>query len=181
LSPAVSIAVLTLLAVLLVMAGEAALSAFNERVLRARGAVDSSASGAAGRDENVRLHAWMSWLYPGCFAAMAIEGAVMGPASARVLTAGLALFGLSKALKMWVISTLGVRWTFRILVLPGAPLITRGPYRLMRHPNYLAIIGELIGVAMIVAAPVTGTLAVLGYGALLRRKMAIEDRALGRQ
>lgn len=180
-NPAVSIAVLTLLAVLLVMAGEAALSTFNERVLRARGAVGSADGAAAGRDEDERLHAWMAGLYPGCFVAMAIEGAVMGPAPARVLAAGLAVLGLSKALKMWVISTLGVRWTFRILVLPGAPLVTRGPYVLLRHPNYLAIIGELIGVAMIVSAPVTGTLAVFGYGALLRRKIAIEDRALGRQ
>lgn len=180
-SPAVSIALLTLFAVLLIMAGEAALSAFNERVLRARGAVGVAEEHSASGDEDERLHAWMSWLYPGCFVAMAIEGAFVGPAPARVLAAGLAVLGLSKALKMWVISTLGVRWTFRILVLPGTPRITRGPYALLRHPNYLAIIGELIGVAMTVAAPVTGTLAVAGYGALLRRKITLEERALRRQ
>jgi isoprenylcysteine carboxyl methyltransferase (ICMT) family protein YpbQ len=52
---------------------------------------------------------------------------------------------------------------------------------LTRHPNYIAVMGELVGVAMIVWAPVTGTLSVIGYGLLLRRKIAVEDRALGRQ
>jgi isoprenylcysteine carboxyl methyltransferase (ICMT) family protein YpbQ len=51
----------------------------------------------------------------------------------------------------------------------------------VRHPNYLAILGEMIGVAMIVGAPVTGVISVVAYGALLRRKIAVEDRALGRQ
>jgi methyltransferase len=174
--PSLAIAVLTLLAVLLIMGGEAALSAFNERVLRARGAV-----GGAYGDDDERLHRTMAWAYPACFIAMASEGALLGPAPPRVLAAGLALFGLSKALKMWVISTLGVRWTFRILTLPDVPLIRRGPYALMRHPNYAAVLGELLAVAMIVGAPVSGALALIGYGALLRRKMAIEDRVLGRQ
>ena len=167
----VSVSVLTLVAVLLIMGGEAAVSAFNERVLRARGAVSAVGDPMAS----------LMWAYPACFVAMAVEGALFGPASPRVLTIGLALFGLSKALKMWVISTLGVRWTFRVLVLPGLPPVNHGPYALMRHPNYLAVIGELVGVAMIVGAPVAGTASVIGYGLLLRRKIAVEDRALGRQ
>lgn len=166
-----SVAALTLLAVLLIMGGEAALSAFNERVLRAKGAV-------APADDVLTP---MMWAYPACFIAMAVEGALFGPSPRNLLAGGLVLFGLSKALKLWVISTLGVRWTFRVLVLPDTKPITRGPYAVARHPNYLAIIGEIIGVAMIVGAPVTGAIAVVVYGALLRRKIAIEDRALGRQ
>ena len=167
----VSVSVLTLVAVLLILGGEAAVSAFNERVLRARGAVPAA-------DDPMGM---MMWAYPVCFVAMAIEGALFGPAPRSVLTMGLALFGLSKALKMWVISTLGVRWTFRVLVLPGLPPITHGPYALIRHPNYLAVMGEFVGVAMIVWAPVAGIASVIGYGLLLRRKIAVEDRALGRQ
>jgi methyltransferase len=91
------------------------------------------------------------------------------------------VFGISKALKMWVISTLGVRWTFRVLVLPGAPLISRGPYAIMRHPNYVAVLGEIIGFAMIVGAPFTGAAALIVYGVLLKRKISVEDRALGRK
>jgi methyltransferase len=168
---AISIAGVTLAAVLLMMMGEAALSAFNERTLRARGAIEPS--GDVLRP--------MRWAYPISFVAMAAEGALFGPAPPNVLAAGLVLFGLSKALKMSTIRALGVRWTFRVLVLPEAPLITSGPYRLMRHPNYVAVIGEFIAVALIVRAPVTGLLAVVLYGGLLRRKIAVEDRALGRQ
>jgi len=165
------IAVVTLIGVVLIMLGEAALSSHNERVLLARGAsaVDDGVLGT------------MQWAYPASFVAMAIEGALTGPSSPDLLAVGLAVLGLSKALKIWTISTLGVRWTFRILVVPDAPVATHGPYGVMHHPNYVAVLGEMVGVALIVWAPVTGVLALVGYGALLRRKIAVEDRALGRQ
>ena len=168
---ALTIALVTLVAVLLIMIGETVLSSFNERLLRARGAteVDDPVLGM------------MQWAYPASFAAMAIEGALTGPSSPNLLSIGLALFGVSKALKIWTITTLGVRWTFRILVLPDVPPVSHGPYALLRHPNYVAILGELISVALIVWAPLAGAIAIVGYGALLRRKIAVEDRALGRQ
>ena len=162
---------MTLVAVLLVMLGEAVLAAHNERVLRAKGAVEPSGD----------VYATMRWAYPSCFAAMAIEGALTGPSPSQVLAAGFAVFGLSKALKLWAMSTLGVRWTFRVLVLPGHSLIERGPYALIRHPNYVAVIGELLGVALTVWAPLTGVTAVIGFGALIRRRIAVEERALGRE
>jgi methyltransferase len=168
---ALSIAAATLLAVLLVMAGEAALAAHNEHVLRRRGAIEPEGD----------VYSTMRWAYPACFVVMGIEGASTGPASPNVLVIGLAAFGISKALKLWAISTLGVRWTFRVLVLPAAPLIHSGPYRVLRHPNYLAVVGELVGFAAIVWAPVTGTLALLGFGSLLLRRIAVEDRALGKE
>lgn len=167
----ITIALVTLIAALLVMGGEAVLSRFNERLLRQRGA----------RDVEGDVYATMQWAYPVCFVAMTIEGAVTGPAPARVLAAGLAVFGLAKALKLWTIGSLGYRWSFKLLVLPGAPLVSAGPYRFLRHPNYLAVAGELAGFALTVWAPVTGTLALLGFGALMRRRIGIEDRALGRQ
>ena len=166
-----AIAVLTLLAVLLVMLGENVLSSHNERVLRARGAVEPDGD----------VYKTMRFAYPLCFVAMALEGALMGPASPDRLAAGFAVFGLAKALKVWAISSLGVRWTFRVLVLPGEPLIARGPYALIRHPNYIAVLGELVGMALIVSAPVTGVLSLLAFGSLMWRRIAVEDRALGRQ
>lgn len=170
-SPSIVIVALTLLAVLLIMLGEAALSAHNERVLRQRGAVEPVGD----------VYAMMRWAYPACFIVMAIEGAIGGPATADMMTVGLAVFGFAKALKMWAISALGVRWTFRVLVIPDAALITGGPYRFLRHPNYVAVIGEIIGVGLIVRAPMTGLLALAGFGCLLIRRIAVEDRALGRQ
>ena len=168
---AATIALLMLVAIVLVMIGETVLSVHNERVLRQRGAIEPPGD----------VYATMRWAYPACFVVMAIEGALSGPASRNVLTAGLVVFGFAKALKMWAISTLGVRWTFRVLVLPGAPLVTRGPYGLIRHPNYLAVLGEIAGMAFTVWAPVSGALCLAGFGALLYWRIAIEDRALGRQ
>jgi methyltransferase len=169
--PAVAIALLALLAALLMMIGEAVLSAHNERVLRARGAVEPAGD----------VYRLMRWAYPASFVAMAIEGALTGPAPREVLLLGFLVFGYAKALKIWAVSALGVRWTYRVLVIPGAPLVTRGPYAFVRHPNYVAVVGELAGMAMIVWAPVSGTLAVIGFGALMMRRIAVEDRALGRQ
>jgi len=169
-SPAVAIAAVTVLASLLIMGGEAILSSFNERQLRARGAIEP---------EGDVIDA-MRFAYPGAFLAMAVEGALSGPASPDILMAGLALFGIAKALKIWAISSLGGRWSYRVLILPGAPLVTSGPYRFISHPNYLAVVGEIVSVALIVWAPITGILSAVGFGWLMIQRMKIEDRALGR-
>jgi methyltransferase len=168
-TPAVLIALLTLVAVLLIMAGEAALSSFNERVLRGRGAVEPP-------DDVYRM---MQWAYPGSFLLMALEGALRGPSPPNVLVLGLAVFGFAKALKISAITALGVRWTFRVLVLPDAPLVKTGPYRLLRHPNYLAVAGEIVGMALIVYAPVTGAMALAFFGWLMLKRIRVEERALG--
>ena len=55
----------------------------------------------------------------------------------------LAIFALLQLARLWVIATLGRRWTTRIIVLPGAPLVRTGPYRFLRHPNYWIVIGEI--------------------------------------
>ena len=168
--PAVAVAVITVLASLLIMGGEAILSSFNERQLRARGAIEP---------EGDVIDA-MRLAYPGAFLAMGIEGALTGPAPANVLIGGLALFGIAKALKIWAISSLGARWSYRVLILPGAPLVTAGPYRFIPHPNYVAVVGEIVSVALIVWAPFTGILSAIGFGWLMIQRMKIEDRALGR-
>jgi methyltransferase len=169
-TPAVAIAFITVLACLLIMAGEAVLSSFNERQLRARGAVEPEGD----------VFGLMRFAYPGAFIAMGIEGALTGPAPQNVLMGGLALFGLAKALKVWAIASLGMKWSYRVLVVPGEPLVTTGPYRFIAHPNYLAVAGEIVSVAAIVWAPITGTLSAIGFGWLMILRMQIEDRALGR-
>lgn len=168
---AVSIAAATVVAGLVMMAGEAALSAYNASVLRARGAVEPAGD----------VIGIMQLAYPLGFLLIGIEGALSGPAPPTVLGAGLVVFGLAKALKAWAITSLGVRWTFRVLVPPGDPLVSRGPYRFLRHPNYVAVAGEFIGVALAVWAPITGVVALVGFGGLLRRRIAVENFALGRR
>jgi methyltransferase len=167
---ALAIAVLTVVAALLMMGGELVLSMFNERQLRAKGAIEPP-----GDVINT-----MRWVYPASFVAMAVEGAIVGPAPNDILAGGLVLFGFAKALKVWAISSLGPRWSYRVLILPGAPLVTSGPYRFIAHPNYLAVVGELVSVAMIVGAPITGVLATFAFGMLMRARIRVEDKALGR-
>ena len=167
---AVAIAALTVTAVLLIMAGEAVLSAFNEAQLRAKGAIEPPGD----------VIDTMRWAYPLSFVAMGVEGALTGPAPREVLVYGLALLGFAKVLKLWAITSLGPRWTYRVLVLPNAPLITSGPYRFLSHPNYLAVAGELASVALIVWAPITGVLATIGFGWLMIKRIRVEDKALGR-
>ncbi|OFW44866.1 MAG: hypothetical protein A3J29_06765 [Acidobacteria bacterium RIFCSPLOWO2_12_FULL_67_14b] len=168
--PAMAIALVTVVAVLLMMSGEAVLSAFNERQLRARGAIEPKGD----------VIATMRWAYPAGFVAMAIEGAWSGPSPPPVLVGGLVLFGFAKALKLWAIASLGPKWSYRVLVVPGEPLVQSGPYRFLTHPNYLAVAGEIAAVAATVWAPITGTLAVVGFGWLMSMRIRVEDRALGR-
>jgi methyltransferase len=167
----VSLPTITLLVILVVMLAETLLSARNERALRSRGAIEPDGD----------VYRTMRWAYPLCFVAMAIEGAVRAPAARDTMTAGLVVFAFAKALKAWAIAALGRRWTFRVLVVPDAALVASGPYAVMRHPNYLAVLGELAGMALIVWAPVTGMGSLVAFGALMLRRIGIEDRALGRK
>jgi methyltransferase len=96
-----------------------------------------------------------------------------------VILAGAGLMLLAKSLKAWAIVALGVRWTYRVFVLPGAPLVVRGPYAFMRHPNYVAVLLELVSMALLTGARVTGPISVVFFGYLLRQRIAAEERALG--
>lgn len=69
--------------------------------------------------------------------------AVLVPAAAPPSWPLLALFVLLQAGRIWVVATLGPYWTTRIITLPAAPLVRRGPYRFVRHPNYLVVTGEI--------------------------------------
>jgi methyltransferase len=162
------VAILALTIVLLMMLGELWLSRINERELRRRGAIEP-------RDEAYRM---MRWAYPGVFIVMAVEGALWGPTPANTAIAGAVLLVVSKAFKFWAIASLGSRWTYRVLVLPNAPLVTRGPYALMRHPNYVAVVGELIGMALLVGARLSGPLCLVLFGSLLRVRVRAEEQAL---
>jgi methyltransferase len=167
-SPQLSVAAISVGAVFLMMLAEAQLSRHNERRLRAAGAVEPA-------DDVYRT---MAWAYPTAFIVMGLEGALLGPPPGATTLAGVALLGVSKALKFWAIASLGPRWTFRVLVPPGATLVRSGPYSMVRHPNYVAVIGELMAMALLVGARVTGPLGVVLFGVLIRRRIDVEERAL---
>lgn len=90
----------------------------------------------------------------------------------------LALLALAVALRWWVIATLGERWTTRIVCLPGEPPVAGGPYRFLRHPNYLAVIAEIAALPLAHTAWLTAAVFSLLNGWLLRVRIRAEERAL---
>jgi methyltransferase len=150
------------------MAGESTLSRRHERRLRALGAVEPAED----------VYGWMQVAYPLGFAACLLEGWWRGPEWTTVSASGLLAFTAGKTIKYVAMATLGSRWTFRVLPLPQTPLVDRGIYRWLRHPNYVGVCGEILGIALWMRAPVAGTLFALLFGWLLRARIRVEERAL---
>ena len=90
----------------------------------------------------------------------------------------LALLVASHALRWWCIATLGRQWCTRIVVVPGLSAVTSGPYRFLRHPNYLAVVLEGIALPLVHTAWVTAAVFTVANAALLRVRIAAEERAL---
>lgn len=107
---------------------EIAFAGRNTKRLRARGAVEF---GVGHYPLIVAVHAlWLATLW--------------GLASGRMPDFfWLAMYVLLQAARLWVLATLGPRWTTRIIVLPGEDLVKKGPYRFVKHPNYWVVIGEI--------------------------------------
>jgi methyltransferase len=147
---------------------EARRAAANERRQLARG-------GAEPADDVFPV---MRVAYPAAFALMIAEGALRGGPSRLGFDVGLAAFAIGKAVKWWAILALGTFWTFRVIVVPGTPLVNSGPYRFIRHPNYVGVVLELAGAALMAGAAVSGPLAIVLFGMLLKRRISVEGRAL---
>ena len=92
----------------------------------------------------------------------------------------LILFGLLQLARVWVIATLGERWTTRIIILPGEPLVRSGPYRWVNHPNYLIVIGEIAVLPLVFGLTMVAVVFSLLNGLLLWVRIRDENRALGR-
>jgi len=96
-----------------------------------------------------------------------------------VIVALHALFFLAaQIVRIRVILTLGARWNTRIFVLPGAPLVTRGPYRYIRHPNYAVVIVELAALPLIFHAYFTAIVFTIANLLVLRHRVSVEEQAL---
>ncbi|MBM7114018.1 isoprenylcysteine carboxyl methyltransferase family protein [Archangium primigenium] len=86
---------------------------------------------------------------------------------------------LAQALRYWAITTLGERWNTRILFIPGARPVTSGPYRFVRHPNYVAVILEMACIPLIHGAYLTALVFSVANAALLVVRIRAEEAALG--
>jgi methyltransferase len=95
---------------------------------------------------------------------------------------GFPMLGLAlgaQSLRYWAVTSLGRRWNVRVITIPGMPLETSGPYRFLRHPNYLAVALEGIAIPLIHTAYLTAIGFTLLNGLMLRTRIRCEERALG--
>jgi len=144
---------------------ELALAACNTRRLRAQGAVEV---GSHHYPFIVGLHA--AWL----------EGLWVLSWERPVSWIMLACFGLLQVLRAWVIVTLGSRWTTRILVVPGETLVAQGPYKWLRHPNYVVVIGEIATLPLVFGLVGYAVIFSVLNAAVLFVRIRAEDAALRR-
>ena len=144
--------------------GELAWARRNTKRLLAEGGVEH---GARHYPLVVALHA--SWV-----AALAI----FADANAPLVWPFLGLFAALQAGRIWVIASLGRYWTTRVIAVPGATLVRRGPYRFVRHPNYAVVAGEIAVLPLVFGAWEIAAIFSLLNAAMLWRRIAVEDAAL---
>jgi len=84
----------------------------------------------------------------------------------------------TQALRWWCIRTLGNQWNTRVVVVPGLPLVRSGPYRLLRHPNYVAVVIEGIALPLVGTAWLTALLFTVANAAVLTTRIRCENRLL---
>ena len=84
----------------------------------------------------------------------------------------------SQALRWWCIATLGRRWNTRVIVVPGLPLVRSGPYRLLRHPNYVAVVVEGLALPLVHACWVTALVFTVANAFVLAVRLRVENAAL---
>jgi methyltransferase len=157
--------------VMLQRLAELVISRRNVRRLRARGGVEY---GAAHYPWMVALHA--------AFLASCIAEPWFLDRPMRPLLAGSMLVALSigMGLRAWTLATLGDRWTTRVMVVPGEEPVTAGPYRIMKHPNYVAVALEIVAIPMIHTAWLTAAVFSALNAVMLRIRISVEERALSR-
>lgn len=90
----------------------------------------------------------------------------------------LVVVAAAQALRWWCIATLGSQWNTRVVVVPGLPLVNRGPYRWLRHPNYVAVVAEGVALPLVHDAWLTGVVFTALNGVLLSVRIRSENRLL---
>jgi methyltransferase len=147
---------------------ELVLARRNERRARARGAVER---GRGHYPFIVALH--ILWLV-----STLVEGTLRGQELPVFWPVPLALFLLVQPLRYWALFSLGESWNTKILVVPGARPVRRGPYRYLNHPNYVVVVVEILALPLIFGAWVTALVFTVLNAAVLYVRIREENRAL---
>ena len=148
---------------------ELVVSVRNARWAFARGGVEY------GRGHYPWMVAAHTGLLLGALVEVQVRGTTPGP---PWVIAMLVVVLASQALRWWCISTLGRQWNTRVIVVPGMPLVREGPYRLLRHPNYVAVVVEGVALPAMGGAWITLVLFSMANAAVLTVRIRCEDGAL---
>ncbi len=154
-----------------------ALERLAELVVSNRNAAWSLARG--GRETGQGHYPFMVVLHSGLLVAMLVEAWVRRPEVAPLLAWSMLVLAVAaQALRWWCITTLGQRWNTRVIVVPGLPPVTGGPYRFLRHPNYVAVVVEGVALPLLHASWITALVFTVANAALLTVRIRAEDAAL---
>ena len=148
---------------------ELAVASRNARWSLARGGTE------AGRGHYPVMAALHTALLAACLAETWLAGRPFVPWLGWAMVAVVAA---AQALRWWCVRTLGRRWNTRVIVVPGLPLVTGGPYRWLRHPNYVAVAAEGAALPLVHGAWLTSVLFTVLNAALMTVRVRCEDMAL---
>jgi methyltransferase len=112
------------------------------------------------------------------FVSLVIETLIRGNLYLRPITLYFIAFIIAQTLRIWCILSLGRRWNTRILVIPGSKPVTSGPYRFIRHPNYLVVITEIVSLPLSFGAPVTAAVFSILNLTVLKHRVRVEEEGL---
>jgi methyltransferase len=154
-----------------------ALERLAELVVSTRNARWSKARG--GIETGQRHYPYMVVLHIGLLVGCLVEVAVFDRSFLPWLGwTMLAVVVLAQGLRWWCIRTLGPQWNTRVIVVPGMPRVTGGPYRWMKHPNYVAVVIEGIALPLVHTAWITAVVFTVLNAWVLRVRLVDENRAL---
>ena len=140
----------------------------NEQLVRKEGAVEHDREG----------YKYIVLMHAGFFVSLLAEHFLLKTTFNSYSAVFFTIFIITQLLRYWAITSLGRYWNTRILVVPGLKLVTRGPYKYIRHPNYIAVISEIAVIPLIFSCYITAIVfSVLNF-ITLRRRIAIEEKAL---
>ena len=157
--------------------GAVALERLAQLVLSQRNQAWSRAHG--GVEFGARHYPAMVIIHAGLLAGCLVETAALHrPFLPALGWPMLVIVVAAQGLRWWCIATLGRQWNTRVVVIPGAPRITSGPYRFVSHPNYVAVVAEGVALPLVHTAWITALLFSVLNAALLRTRIKVENAAL---
>jgi methyltransferase len=148
---------------------ELALARANVRRMKARG----------GREVAAAHYPFMVALHAAFLVAAPLEVVLLGRPFVPALALGAVVLLLAaEALRVWMLRTLGDRWSTRVVVVPGEPRVAAGPYRFLRHPNYLVVAIEILALPLVHTAYLTAIVFSVLNAILMAVRIPAEERAL---